>query len=194
MRIVVGQRLFSTSGQSLPVDFEEFLRRSIERMRPSVLKTSLSYKSHEAQLVERAWQMEWYTAATSIMSPAVTVSPDVSPVFGASGYLDFYVNGDLQWGVELVRKGIRLWSYVKHFLSGPYTDIPLKRWAIIDFRANTKGICGLKDPKDSRGAFWYAMYTEDFREITICRSRAPDETLVLQGDEYQAKTSTSSSL
>ncbi|RPB23149.1 hypothetical protein L211DRAFT_850154 [Terfezia boudieri ATCC MYA-4762] len=94
MRTTLGLYLFSKgrSSQLHTTNFEEFILRTIERMRPSILKNSLGRGTD--YLLERIWQFEWYrTAMTAVPSDAV-VSPDVGAVFGSPGYLDFYVNGD----------------------------------------------------------------------------------------------------
>ncbi|CAG8680620.1 6335_t:CDS:1, partial [Paraglomus brasilianum] len=112
MRIMLGQRLFYAPASlclKLPAarNFEDFLLRSIERMQPSVLQESLSRRDADAPLLEWAWQVEWYRAATTCIK-CTTISPDVSPRFGALGYLDFYVNSKFMWGVELLREGSRM--------------------------------------------------------------------------------------
>ena len=37
-------------------------------------------------------------------SCSTRASANVGPVFGSAGFLDFYVNGQLCWGVELTRE------------------------------------------------------------------------------------------
>ena len=53
-------------------------------------------------------------------------------VFGVTGFLDFYVNNNLEWGVELLRGGDRMKEHVDHFADREgYEDIPFKRWVIM---------------------------------------------------------------
>ena len=183
MRIVLGQRLFTAqltiTDKPRDTDFYAFLRLSIQRMRPSVLRKSMSHGSGaDAALYERMWQMEWYRAASSAVPENVTISPDVGPVFGSSGFLDFYVNGAYQWGVELSREGQKMKDHAKRFAEhGAYTDIPLKQWAIIDFRHRTKTVSSFLPN------FWHALYTDDFRTITLRCKDQEDIVLTLRDDE-----------
>ncbi|CAB5357215.1 unnamed protein product [Rhizophagus irregularis] len=105
MRSVLGIYLYS-----VPYDkryhllddgsFEEFLLRSLERMRSSVLRSSLSKASDkfDSRLVEQMWQNEWYRSANTVLPDDVTISSNVGGLYGTNAYLDFYVNGELQWG------------------------------------------------------------------------------------------------
>ncbi|KAF0413854.1 crinkler family protein [Gigaspora margarita] len=190
MRIVLCHRLFTYSGLKLcTTDFDEFLIRSIERMRPSKLSNSLGRgwsencktvqtgAKSDSRLFERSWQMEWYHSATSVVPMNTSISADVGPVFGSAGFLDFYVNGEICWGIELIREGDRLKEHAERFEKyGEYAEIPLKKWAIIDFRHHTKQVRELKSN------FWYVLYTDNYKQVTIKRQGHKDVLLVLQGD------------
>ena len=119
-----------------------------------------------------------YRAATSAVPVDATVSPDVGAVFGSVGFLDFYVNGNLCWGVELLREGDRMKEHSERFAhDGEYKDIPLKEWVIIDFRHHSKAIRVL------RPNFWHALYSDNCKHITIKRLNHDDQTIVLRGDD-----------
>jgi len=64
-------------------------------MNPKLLHDSLSVGADGAPL-ERQWQMEFYRAATVALSDNNSISPDVGRVFGSDGFIDFYINGNLQ--------------------------------------------------------------------------------------------------
>lgn len=186
MRIILSHRLFTCpvslrTPLSLLTTFENFLLQTIERMSPSKLSKSLG-KGHESSnsyLYERGWQMEWYRAATTIVPTEASVSADVGPVFEKSaGFLDFYVNRDLCWGVELIREGDRLLEHAQRFEEGgDYADIPLNDWAIIDFRHHTKQVRGFKKN------FWYVLYENNYKIVTIKRRDHQDRVLALHGDD-----------
>jgi hypothetical protein len=64
------------------------------------------------------------------------ISPAVGRIFGSEGQLDFHINGDKQWLVEITREGDRLADHVNRFLSGGlYADLRWKERAILDFRS-----------------------------------------------------------
>ncbi|CAG8811126.1 12493_t:CDS:2, partial [Racocetra persica] len=85
-----------------------FLLRTIERMSPSILSESFgkgAKSGPNSRLYERSWQMEWYCTATTAVPENTSISADIGPVFGSVGFLDFYVNGELCWGIELTHEG-----------------------------------------------------------------------------------------
>jgi hypothetical protein len=184
MRITLGHFLFRAkiiqeTDTRESNSFEEFLFRSIERMRPSVLCKSLS-RSHNGSLLERAWQMEWYHSATTAVPSNTSISPDVGPVFGSAGFLDFYVNRDLNWGIELVREGTRARAHLDRFLQGSYRDIPLKEWIILDFRSDAREIM------EPHQHFWYICYPDnpcDFSRVKIRRLNHEDKEIQLIGGD-----------
>ena len=101
----------------------------------------------------------------------------MGPVFNSSGFLDFYVNGCHSWGIELLREDDKLQEHANRFLTnGRYSKIPLKKWAVLDFRCHSKEV---RDPKQN---FWYVCYSDDYKSFTIKRRDQADETLLLQGD------------
>ena len=122
--------------------------------------------------------MEWYRAATTAVPDGVIISPDVGHVFGVNSFLDFYVNGELQWGVELLREGQGLRKHTLRFeKDGQYANIPLKAWAVVDFRHISKKVL------DPAANIWYAMYNEDFNLITVRCQGKSDVALELRGDQ-----------
>lgn len=177
MRSILSNYLFKAPlnvNQSPTATFDEFLVRTIERMSPSTLKESLGKGTY---LYERTWQMEWFRTAKTVVPENASVSSDVGSSFGSVGFLDFYVDNGYCWGVELTREGEKLNEHAKRFEDGGrYTDIPLNQWAILDFRRNTKKV---KAPKQN---FWYILYSDNYRDITIKRKDCDDINLILQGD------------
>ncbi|KAF8430341.1 hypothetical protein EV426DRAFT_708519 [Tirmania nivea] len=178
MRMILIHRLFTAPGGSLrseSISFQEFLIRTIERMDPSMLQTSLGLRQ-TSRLLERTWQMGWYKAATTAVPLHATVSADVGAIFGSVGYLDFYVNGDLNWGIELLREGDRMKQHAKRFIEdGAYAVIPLKEWVVIDFRHHSKAV------QDLRPNFLYALYEDDYNIITLKQLGHADQKIVLRG-------------
>jgi len=180
IRVIMGQRLYTSRlhlGTSSG-DFEAFLSTSIERMRPSKLRQSLSRGT--GRLYERAWQSEWMMAASSVIPVGHTISPDVGKLFGSSGFLDFYVNGGLNWGVEMMSEGRKKSEHVARFTqTGTYRQIPFSEWAIIDFRHNSMVL----NPKCSDDHVWFALYENDYSTITIIRYGKAKIVLTLRGDD-----------
>ncbi|KAF8445468.1 hypothetical protein BGX38DRAFT_1194658, partial [Terfezia claveryi] len=80
-----------------------------------------------------------YKAATTAVPHYATVSVDVGAIFSSVGYLDLYVNRDLNWGIELLREGDHMKQHARRFIKdGAYAVIPLKEWVVIDFHHHSK--------------------------------------------------------
>ncbi|CAG8559314.1 4284_t:CDS:2, partial [Paraglomus occultum] len=152
VRVILGQRLFTAPAtlSNLPKanDFENFLVMSICRMRPPILRESLGKERLNSRLYERSWQMEWYRAASTVVPAMATISPDVGPIFGSTGFLDFYVNSGLD--------------------GGTYEEIPLKHWAIIDFRHISKKL------QKTKPNFWHVLYDNSYSEVEIRCENLPN--------------------
>ncbi|CAG8706072.1 36548_t:CDS:2, partial [Racocetra persica] len=129
------------------------------------------------RLIERQWQIEWLLAATSAVPTGNSINPDVGQVYGTPGYLDFYINGKLNWGVELMREGKKMADHIDRFGNeGRNKNIPFDRWAIIDFRHNSNV------PKKLEPNVWYALYADNYKTITVRRQGHEDVILNLCGD------------
>ncbi|CAB4410130.1 unnamed protein product [Rhizophagus irregularis] len=114
-------------------DFNKFLIRSIECMSKHILSESYG-RGVNSHLYEVGWQNEWYRSAVSVVPLGASISANVGYVFGSDGYLDYYINGEICWGIELTREGNHLAEHANRFYeNGKYKDIPLKEWIILDF-------------------------------------------------------------
>lgn len=117
--------------------------------------------------------MEFYRAATSVLPENNNISPDVGRIFGSNRYVDFYVNGTLQWAIELLREGSKSAEHEDRFKPGGlyYTmKSHIKEYVILDFRRTN-----VTDKEDN---FWYVMYNENY---TIARKDDDDEIVKLWG-------------
>jgi hypothetical protein len=78
------------------------------------------------------------------------------------GSLDFFINGDLQWGIELVRGGSKIQEHRDRFLpTGKYASLGLRQWIVVDFRtwfADTHHDCDLDNVLT-------VYFTEDLQSI-----------------------------
>lgn len=146
-------------------DFPTFLVGCIQRLRPDTLKSSLSIGADKA-LLERQWQMEFYRVATTLLPEKAHISPDVGRVFKSEGFLDFYVNGKLQWAIELLREGYKSTEHSDRFEKGGLYYVmrkKIKHIAIIDFRAKDISKSNMQEH------FWYVIYNSAYTHVTIKR-------------------------
>jgi len=153
-------------------NFEEFLIAAIQRFRPDVLANSKSRSSENNKLLERQWQMEFYRASTTLLPVNKHwISPDVGALFGAEGYVDFYINDVFQWAVELLREGLDMKEHAARFTEdGAYAPMfpYVKQWAIIDFRTDKKKVRA-KYPN-----MWHVQYNEDMTSFRVRKPGKPD--------------------
>lgn len=124
--------------------------------------------------LEDAWQKQFYVAATSTINirDGIVVT-EAGYRFGhADAFMDFYLDGNLQWGVELTREGSRLEEHVSRFTTGRYASFGLKNWVVIDFRRTTPNLTTLCDN------VWYVVYADDFSTFTMYRANEQPTVIV----------------
>ena len=144
------------------VDLNGFVRRCLQGISSKSLRESYSTGASPSVLYERQWQMSFYYAAASMVPSDISISPDIGPSFGSAGYLDFYVNSQKQWGIELLRCGSDVAKHVNRFgQCGIYKEIPLSQYAIIDFRPAPAAIRDIDLQLIERG-LWVIEYSSDY--------------------------------
>lgn len=169
------------SSLQAPDSFEDFIKRSLERMRPSYLSKSLEYsRGKKDKLHEKVWQTEWLKAAFSLLPNDIFIWENVGSTFNSLGSLDFYIDSGLCWGVELLRKGDRMSQHLGRFDENrTYSKIDLKEWAILDFRHQSRTLNANDHPPN----FYHVFYNDDFSQFTIRHNGHKNVTLTLRGDE-----------
>ena len=173
-------------------NIEEFVLSTLSAIKPSILQNSFSYGADKKRL-ERAWQMEFYRAATLILPPDMYITPDVEPKFGIDGYVDFCVHtrsdGRAKWLIELTSDGIKVTEYTQRAPeeaapSGPQTE----QYLVLDF-GHTK-VYYTSNATKSRN-IWYIRYVEDYIEADITRVsdntelRQDIKQVKISGDNYK---------
>jgi len=59
-----------------------------------------------------------------------------------SGEIDFCVDGDHMWGIELVRCGDKIGEHISRFSpTGKYSGLHATDYIVVDFRRGTTNIC-----------------------------------------------------
>lgn len=111
------------------------------------------------------------------------ISPDygkaAQPGSNQRGYVDFYVNGSFNIGVELTRDGQELKLHADRFVgSGLYAPLKLKSWAVVDFRQTTPRLSTLADHPGCT----FVVLSTDFSRATIMQHGHADEPVDLLRD------------
>ncbi|CAG8472335.1 7217_t:CDS:2 [Acaulospora colombiana] len=143
-----------TRSKSPPNSFKDFIISVFAKMNSKVLQKSLGV-GNDCRLLESVWQMEFYCASMQVLPVDIYASVDVGAVFGSVGYLDFYINDQHNWAIELLRDGDKLQEHQQRFQKdGRYTSI-------------------LK----------YALCAEDFKSVQLIYPDGSNDRVQLLGEE-----------
>jgi len=175
--------------EGVPDKIEEFIITCLQKMKPSILRNSFGRSkgadsdnmTFDGILLEVTWQMEFYSIARSILNNKCYISADVGSLFDTNGKLDFYVNSNKKWLIELVRESDRLQEHWDRFdiNHGKYRKILKNAKALIDFceMTNSEKELKIEDPD-----YWMVLYNSNYTEATIKRFGKDDVNIQFMGD------------
>lgn len=146
-----------------PKDLQSFVKNALRLMRSTFLKKSLG---HDASMppLERTWQMELFRAASTILPTSCNISLEVGRLYGSRGLVDFYVNDNKKWLVELAREGSRLGHHERRLEeNGIYSSIPMNNFVLLDFRATKPS----KALVNKYPEVWFVVYDQDFNGAEV---------------------------
>ena len=175
--------------------YENFLETVIGRMSRQRLKGATSENApfkgatfKLAELSEDFLQKEFYRAALSVLEPgtytiqtnagtSVEMNNNGIP-YTTEGNLDFYIDSNLQWCIELMFQGSGVAEHVDRFdpLSGIYRDIDTKHKAVVDFRLHDNAIPPRNKRDLHRLVYWAVVYDNDFSVAEVHRSQVYNDT------------------
>lgn len=120
-------------------------------------------------------------AAVSAFPSDVHICPDfgpaTNPVGVERGYVDFYVNGTHNIGIELTRDGKELEQHLDRFSpQGIYSPLKLKSWIVVDFRQTRPWPSTVA----RRPQCIFVVFSKDFATATIKQARTKDEVYHLR--------------
>ena len=166
----------STSDSIKKNGLHAFIDRVIERFNPRQLKSSKARNASGKVVYESQYQNEFYRAACSILPAESTMSTNVGPLFGAKGYLDFYLLPQ-RWGFELLVDGSELKEHQERFSPGGVyhkliQDEVVSEYAILDMR--TKRLV------EAKPDVLHIVFSEDFEKATLHRSGSSPRKLMLR--------------
>jgi len=139
--------LFPNRSGGNPSSIKELVKNAIQNMSASVLRQSVVEQGHFPK--EAIFQHLFMQGLAANTPPPCVICPELSHTFPSSvsscthpigGEVDFYLNGDLRWGLELLVNGDRLTEHLDRFgPKGKYFNLNVKDYAVIDFRGNMNG-------------------------------------------------------
>jgi hypothetical protein len=139
--------LFPNRGASNPKSLHDLLRKVIGSLSASMLKQSVVHPDSFPK--EATFQHQFMAALALHTHPSCYICPELSSVFPDSarqrdehieGEIDFYLNGDLRWGIELLVNGDKIGEHLNRFtLNGKYAALGAKDYVVVDLRCNKTG-------------------------------------------------------
>jgi hypothetical protein len=122
------------------------------------------------------------SALISCTPPNVAIHPELSQPFGSNekipGETDFYIDGDLCWGIELLIKGDRISEHMGRFgLDSTYAKLNAEDYAVIycrdlidgkpsNVQRHAKRYAAFFDPKDFSTCILYSG-TENVKQLNL---------------------------
>jgi len=93
------------------------------------------------------------------------------------GSLDIYIDDKLQWQLEILREGNKLYEhYLRFEPNGKYRFIPRKQWLLVDFRSESME---LKEEDHALKNTWIVFYNKDFSSYRIydCETKKYEDSI-----------------
>jgi hypothetical protein len=140
-------RVFPTrKATTLPRDIFTLVKSAIKEMSSSALMKSLVHPSDFPK--EAVFQHEFFSGLVASLPPSCYICAELSKIFPnddikdgkIEGEIDFYINGDLRWGLELLTLGDNVTEHLDRFSAeGKYYPLQVNAYAIVDFRRRSSG-------------------------------------------------------
>lgn len=126
---------------------------------------------------EAALQQLFNEEANRLLPPRHSLIPELNTKATKNGVLvtgelDFYVNAELKWSIELLKEGIGIGAHLARFhrTTGKYREVDTREYIVVDLRGpRTPGRGVNQDP--NRCTFYFG---EDF-SVCICKMRLRPE-------------------
>jgi hypothetical protein len=139
--------IFPKRSMFTPKTLPDLIRSVISSMSANILKNSTVAGDFPKEAVFQHLFMEGLALFTK---PDCSICPELSKIFPAEsntdisttvpGEIDFYLNGNLRWGIELLINGDRIGEHIARFAPNrKYFALELKDYALVDFRGNNSG-------------------------------------------------------
>lgn len=141
------QKIFPTRATEVPSDLRSLVILAIQNMSSVALKMSTVSANDFPK--EAVFQHQFMAGLLASLPIDCYVCPEMSKDFpeGKSssekidGEIDFYVNGNLRWGIELLVNGDRIIEHMSRFAEpdGKYVKLNPKDYVVVDFRCSKDG-------------------------------------------------------
>ena len=125
----------------MPDNLASLVRAAVGKMSATALQQSVVDDIDKPK--EAVYQHMFMQALHACTPASVLICPELTRVFPdetiqagtISGELDFYLNSDLRWGIELLVNGSRYGEHMSRFENGgKYVPLQMKDYAVVDLR------------------------------------------------------------
>ena len=151
--------IFPNRCEENPSSLTELIKNAISNMSATTLENSTVSGDFPKEAVFQHLFMEGLATFTP---PDCCICPELSKIFPEpassktqnviAGEIDFYLNGNLRWGIELVVNGDRIGEHIDRFAvpRGKYAPLAVNGYAVVDFRASSTGLPTEIKPHENR--------------------------------------------
>ena len=116
-------------------------------------------------------------AAIIALPFGTTISPDFGYARDAAGYIDFFVDGAINIGIELTRDGQALKIHGERFSGdGLYSPLCLTSWVVVDLRIDSTP---QRRTIDGNPSCLFVSFSADFTRATLFQHDRQNEDIVL---------------
>lgn len=140
--------IFPNRSLTAPSSLVELIRNVVSSMSATILANSTEPGDFPKEAVFQHLFME---GLASFTPPDCSICPELSKIFPSTtnsntkqniqGEIDFYLNGSLRWGIELLVNGDGIGEHISRFTppNGKYVALAVSDYTVVDFRRNSIG-------------------------------------------------------
>lgn len=167
--------------ETSPASLDELIMSSVRSL--SALQLRGAKESEDGFPKEAAFQHLFSEAMTRLLAPQNNVCPELNTFVQNddgtwdSGELDFFINADLKWALELLRNGDKIGEHVARFdpQNGKYRLVPCSQFIVVDCRG-PKGRSGVQAQKERCTLY----FSEDFTKVVVKMRLQKEVTITLK--------------
>jgi hypothetical protein len=141
------QKMFPFRSKENPGDLLSLIKSTIKLMSAKTLSDLASGRNFPK---EAGFQQIFMNCLCQNLTPSTVITSELSAIFPEtetsgtyeqiSGSLDFYINSDLRWGIELLVNGDKIKEHIDRFSKkGKYEPLNCKDYVVVDFRSSFDG-------------------------------------------------------
>lgn len=136
---IIVNTIFPGRAATNPPSISELLLRALRSLSAHSCRQAFQLQS---STLETTFQHLLFGGLVSCTRPSVSVIPELSKMLGVTvpGSVDFYINSDMRWAIEIVVDGRGITEHISRFYkNGTYYNRPGKDYLVVDVRVTSDG-------------------------------------------------------